>query len=438
MTELSSSLLSELRQQRITGLDLGENMIHPAYQGASLLNLPASICSWLGVPPPGDSKWQPPALRQELSEAAASLGSRPFPRVIVILVDGLGWHSFNRWREEYPGLVWNSLIERGFLAPLTSIFPSTTSAALASFWSARSPAEHGIVGYELWLKEYGLVANMIRHSPMSFEGGTGSLAQAGFNPETFLPFPTLGTHLAQNGLTTHIFQHAGILRSGLSQMLFKDTQLHPFHTASDLWINLRQMLESRTGESFLAYVYWPDVDHLSHLYGPADERVRADFYLFSEAFQKLFLPIARQPEGKDTLLVVTADHGLVDTPYNPFYDLRSHPNLTRRLHILPTGENRVMYLYPRSGQAAAVREYIERTWPGQFSFLDAAYAVESGLFGPGRQHPALQDRTGDLICYAKGSSYLWWADSDVRLLGRHGGLTEAEMLVPFLAFRLDG
>ena len=38
---------------------------------------------------------------------------------------------------------------------------------------------------------------------------------------------------------------------------------------------------------------------------------------------------------------------------------------------------------------------------------------------------------------ARGGNYLWWAADEDRMRGRHGSLTQAEMLVPLLAARLD-
>jgi hypothetical protein len=58
------------------------------------------------------------------------------------------------------------------------------------------------------------------------------------------------------------------------------------------------------------------------------------------------------------------------------------------------------------------------------------------LFGPGRVHPDLKNRIGDLIAIARQEAYLWWANEDDFLLGRHGGLHPQDMLVPFLAARL--
>jgi hypothetical protein len=43
---------------------------------------------------------------------------------------------------------------------------------------------------------------------------------------------------------------------------------------------------------------------------------------------------------------------------------------------------------------------------------------------------------GDLTVIARENHFLWWGDEENPLLGRHGGLTPKEMLVPFLAFRL--
>jgi predicted AlkP superfamily pyrophosphatase or phosphodiesterase len=304
-------------------------------------------------------------------------------------------------------------------------------------WTGRSPAEHGVVGYELWLKEYGVVANMLLHSPMSFRGEAGSLARAGFNPESFLPLPVLGAHLAAHGVETYTFQHYSILNSGLTQMLFKDVSKQAYSTAVDLFVNLRRLFESRSADPFYAWVYWGEVDNFSHRYGPDDERTAAEFASFSSAFERLFLSRLSPELRQDTLVILTADHGSVVTAPDPYYQLSNYPSLARRLHILPTGEHRLTYLYIRPGQTEAVREVIDRSWPNQFSVIDPAYAVEAGLFGPGAAHPRLLDRLGDMILAARDNAYLWWGKKEDHLLGRHGGLHPDEMLVPFLAAQLS-
>ncbi len=427
MPDLTTQHLPALRQHRLPGFESGNDWVYPAYDGGSILNLPATICQWLGA-----SEFGVGPLQAQLTTVVGE-GIR---RVILVLVDALSLSRLQRWMAEGVAPAWSQLAQDGLMAPLTSITPSTTSAALTSLWTGRGAAAHGITGYEMWLKEYGVVANTILHSPITFQNDTGSLARAGFSAETFLPLPTLGTHLSAQGIPAFAFQHHSLLRSGLSQMFLRDVNSRGFFSAADLWISLRQLLESRAGERLYAWAYWSELDTLSHRFGPDDERVAAEFANFSLAFERQFLNRLTPDARRDTLLVLTADHGQIPTTPDPHYEIRNHAGLGRRLHINPTGENRLAYLYIRPGQSEAVREVIERTWPGQFKLVDAVYAVENGLFGPGEAHPRLYERLGDLILIPHGNAYLWWADKENNLLGRHGGLHPEEMLVPFLAARL--
>lgn len=278
-----------------------------------------------------------------------------------------------------------------------------------------------------------MVVNTIRHSPMSFRNSTGSLSQAGFDPQKFLPFPTLGTHLAAHGVEAHALQHRSIIDSGLSKMYFRDVNVKAFNALSDMCINLRELLEEKQDRGLYAWMYWDHLDYFSHLYGPDDERTVEEFRNFSDIFERLFLERLSPAARQNTLLILSADHGQINTHPDPYYDLNEHPDLTRRLHILPTGENRMSYLFVRPGQTEAVHEYIQRTWPRQFALVDPVFAAHAGLFGPGEHHERLLDRVGDLLVIARGNAYLWWSDKKNHLFGRHGGLSADEMVVPFLA-----
>ncbi len=427
MTDVTPTNLSGIKAYRIPDLTINPAFVHPDYQGGSILNLPSSICLSLGAGPLGAVP-----LRPELTVTIP----KNVRRVILVLVDALSLSRLQRWMTDGTARVWSRLVEQGQLAAITSIVPSTTAAALTSLWTRRSPAEHGIVGYELWLKEYGMVSNMISQSPMSFGNDAGSLAKAGFNPEQFLNLPTLGTHLAASGIRSYALQHRSILHSGLSQMYFKDVNLHGFLTPSELWVNLRHLVESNPRQRQYFWVYTGQIDHFSHYYHPDDERTAAEFGDFSWTFEQQFLDKLSPALRQGTLVLLTADHGMIATQRLGNYDLRNHPDLTRLLHILPTGESRLMYLFIRPGQTEQVRGYFDHTWPGQFSFIDPAEAVSKGLFGPGTPHPRLADRIGDLIVAAHNDAYLWWANKENPFVGRHGGLSAEEMIVPLLSVEL--
>ena len=430
MTDLTNELIPRLKAHKLPGLDLPEELVHPNYDGLSILNTPNSLCALLGVPPKNGI----PALSPEI---LSPLGE-DIDKVLVILMDALALHRLKAWMAAQPDMVLNRLAADGVLAALTSITPSTTSAALTTYWTAAPARMHGITGYEMWLKEYGMVVNSIMHTPMSFRGGgIGSLEHAGFSPETFLPVQALGPHLAGHGVEAHVFQHYSIIDSGLSKMFFNETIRHGCGGAVDMWYQAQQLWASHQDGKLLAWVYWPDVDSLSHYHGPDDPRTQYEFSAFSQTFEKLFLDRLSAEARRGTTVILTADHGQITTnKLDGHYDLNNHPELTRRLHILPTGENRLAFLHVRPGQTEAVREYVERTWPNQFTLLESAYAVEKGLFGPGERHPGLLDRVGDLTAVARGTAFWWWGNKPNPIIGRHGGLSADEMVVPFLAARL--
>ena len=425
MPDLTNELLPRLGNNTPPGLDLGNDFIYPQYSGQSILNIPSTICKWMDIKGTGSS-----ALLPEITDRLGD-GVR---RVVLILVDALAYQRLRKWMDQAP--VWKEITQTGILAPLTSVVPSTTSSALTTLWSGVSPAEHGIIGYEMWLKEYSLVANMILHSPITFWGAVGSLEKAGFSPKNFIPVSTFGTHLRGQGVKSYAFSHRSIANSGLSQMLMQDVQVQPFATPASMWVNVRKLIEGRLDEKMYIWTYWGQVDGLSHQYGPDDERVAAEFSHFSAAFENYFLDPLSPEARRDTVVVLTADHGQTLTPLRPNLVLSNHPELNAHLRIKPTCENRFAFLYLKPGREGAVREYFGQHWPGMFTLLSSQEALNGGLLGPGRQHPDLQNRVGDLIAIGRADAYLWWANEKDFLLGRHGGLSADDMLVPLAAHRL--
>jgi hypothetical protein len=425
-SDQSETARDRILEHHLKDLDLGSGSMHPHYEGLSILNLPSSICAWLGAP--GLSH---PALDlPTLSELA-----RGVDQVIAVLVDALSLHRFQEWLTARPNQE-GRLLEDGLLTTLTSVVPSTTSAALTTLWTGRSPAEHGILGYELFLKEFGMITNMITHSPAAFDGRAGLLYQAGFDPLNFLPVGTIGPHLRSHGIEPHAFLHYSIAGSGLSRMHYPQVDLHTYASVSDLWIGVRQLAELPLQAKRYLWVYYGGVDGLSHRYGPDSERARADFLALIDRLLQDFLQQLDPATSRRTLLVMLADHGQLTTRKDPNYELASHPSLARRLVMVPTGENRLAYLYPRPGQSEAVEEYLTKTWPGAFQVINSAHALESGLFGPGEAAPQVTDRLGERTVISLHDSYLWWAPKENPLIGRHGGLSEQEMLVPLFVRRL--
>lgn len=424
MVDLSQSLKQQLQTARIAGLELPDGLQVPVYDGFSIMNVPASICAWLGM-----AGWQTPALDEQI----ISQFPRTYRQVIQIVVDGMGLELLERSTREIcrENERWQALVNSGCLATLTSITPSTTSAALTSFWTGKAPAQHGITGYEMWLRDYNLAANMITHTPAYFQSASGSLAQTGFDPRQFLGVETLGPYLKQQNVETFVMQHKSISGSGLSNMLFADTTAVPFRGMQDLFITLEELASQRSERKRFIYAYWSDLDELQHVYSSTDIRVKQELRSIQQSLVRLVDHLRKQANG-DTLLMLTADHGQVITAVNDCSVVQNYPELIQSLHMMPTGESRLPYLYLRPGMEERVRTLIEQYWPGKFLILRSEEALKSGLFGPPPYHPEILSRIGDLVLVALDNAFLYWPLKENRLLGRHGGMDPKEMFVPLL------
>jgi hypothetical protein len=193
------------------------------------------------------------------------------------------------------------------------------------------------------------------------------------------------------------------------------------------------MLHTRRSQKTYTYVYWPDIDDLSHRFGPYDRRVRLEFDSFGQLFGPFLQELAALKGS--TLLIVTADHGQIPTPIDPRFDIQRVPGILDCLTILPAGEARMPYLYLRPGRAELLAELIQRQWGSEFTFMPSEQALQAGLFGA-PVHPQAAQRVGDCLLIANGSGYWFWSKKENSMKARHGGLSREEMLVPFLTLEI--
>jgi hypothetical protein len=418
-------------------LPADEGWVVPHYDGLSIANLPATIANLLtgegtGTP---TSEALPGALPPLPGGLTQGWGAG-LERIVLIILDALGWRLLQHMWDAGEGQAFARLAAGGVSAPLTSVFPSTTDAALVSLRTGRSPAEHGWLAYEMYLRELGMAANAIRFRPVW--GGRGdSLVDWGLDPDTLIPVPSLAEQLAARGIETHALYARYFRGSGFSQMLYRGvTETHTHLHAADFWTQLRGVLAGTRGRRVLVTAYWSGLDTLAHAYGPDSEAWEATFRTVDFLLGREFLDVLAPGDRAGTLLVVTADHGQIRVPPEGIATAAADEVLRRHLMVPLVGESRAAFLYPRPGRAAAVREHLASAYPGWFVVADSSALLEGGLMG----HPVSDEtrcRAGELLVLPRGNHALQRAEPKVSLLGRHGGLTADEMLVPLLATRLD-
>jgi len=456
---IKSRILAE-REARFGTLKLPPDFIAPNYGGRSIVNLPSSIVGILGgqigtapLDPEildgltGGTRPSPSADFAEGIAASTTVGRAggPLPggirRIVLVILDALGYERTLEVLAESPDNGLHAMLKAGGrIAPLTSVFPSTTTAALTALWSGYTPAEHGFMGYQLFLREYGARAQMITFNPVATDRlGDEQLLAAGLDPDKFVAVPSLPQTLSAAGVPVYNFIEHAFVKSALSRVQIRGQHdSFGFITSSDMWVALRGKLERHVDERALFVAYWSKVDTLSHKYGPSSETVRAELDNFGYSFEREFLRRLSPAAREGTLFMLTADHGQVDIAAAKVVFMRDHPGLRDHLLMDSSGDPRAAYLYTRNGETGAAREYIEDRLGEQFFVLDSQEALRAGLFGGGVPAPETRFRIGDLTLVARGSQILWDRREPPHIRGMHGALLAREMLVPLLAARLDG
>ena len=79
---------------------------------------------------------------------------KKFKNVVLIILDGMGEHILNRLSKD-------GYFKRNELTVVNSVYPSTTTAAMTTYYSGKSPLETGWIAWSQYFKEYGRCLNML-------------------------------------------------------------------------------------------------------------------------------------------------------------------------------------------------------------------------------------------------------------------------------------
>jgi hypothetical protein len=248
------------------------------------------------------------------------------------------------------------------------------------------------------------------------------------DPKIWQPLPTVFEQVAAAGkdvvrIGPGYFDGSGLTEATLRGGRFAAAEL--LDSRVDTAVTAAR--QSRAGA--LIYLYWGQVDKIGHQRGWSTPAWEAEVELVDAGLRRLVRAL-----GPKTLVVLTADHGMVDVPMSDRIDLARDPELSAGIRI-PAGEPRALHLYCEPGAVADV----VATWRGRLGSLMAVHtrteAVAAGLFGP--VDARVLQRIGDVVAVATGS--IGVADSRrtrpeyLAMIGQHGALTDAEQLIPLIA-----
>ncbi len=324
-------------------------------------------------------------------------------RVALVLLDGLGWSTLSK-----VGIPKEA-------RKITTVFPSTTSTVLTTLFTAMTPGEHGVLGYNTFAKRMGGIINTLRFTHPSVKERDAFKDSIGFDKV----FPNVKGFLKEvkDKKTVEIVPR-GIDGNEFSKATHENTT--ETKTYSNLWDALYIFSDSLQKDYDFVYLYIPDVDTMSHKYGPY---VEPTISTAKAVFEGVY-NVAKNNADKFSTFI-TADHGHVSVSDSVI--LMDDKELMDMLDVPPYGDSRALFMRSRYD----LTTYISRKYE-TLKVFSRNEVLEKSLLGKVADQSYVPDYIGVPTDY---KSYIFdYKDNGeyAKLKGHHGGLLQEEFEIPLV------
>jgi predicted AlkP superfamily pyrophosphatase or phosphodiesterase len=386
-------------------------MFLPNYRDSSIVNLMSSLLHAFE----GTSDYAPLALLP-----ASSLSDTR--NVILMVFDGFGYEFLLKQES-------GSIFHKNLRGKMTSVFPSTTAAGVTTFLTGLAPQQHAVTGWFMHLKELGGVATTLRFRPRCCDA---SLRRDGVRPDIL--YGNYANSFRQIRRHTYSLQHKELSDTDYTTSMNPFSEKIPFTSFYGCLRQIQTIITSHDERKFIL-AYWDGIDARSHDCGTESLEVIRHYYELAEGIASLVKALV----DTDTTLIITADHGLIDTEPSKTIQVKHHPGLRETLILPLCGEPRVAYCYVRPSKIEQFEEYVEQHFTGMGELYRSEKLIHKGWFGLFEPDLRLSERIGDYVLIMRENyvirDFLLGEEENFHKAD-HGGVSKEEMFVPLIVIQL--
>lgn len=268
-------------------------MEFPNYKDESIVNLMASI----------GRKFKYNSKYNDLKHLSSN-ELKKYDKIILFVIDGLGYEFIKDKGKK-------SFMEKCTENKITSVFPSTTSSAMTSYISGDAPAEHGLTGWFMNLKEVGAISAILPLSPR-FKY-TSYCDNNYIDINKIINFKAFTAKIKTKSI---VYYPEYIANSHFSKKGFEKAKVEGYKNKRSLFAKLKKEIKNK--ENKYVFAYLDEFDTFSHINGQFTNKTKKFYNEIDENVKKL----AKKLDEK-TLLIISADHGQIDNPKNKRITLRT-------------------------------------------------------------------------------------------------------------------
>ncbi len=365
---------------------MDQKLKFPDYENG-LANLAQSVLKNFGIREKG----------QKTLACVDTFLEKEYENIAVFLLDGMGSRIMEKNLEE------TGFFRSHMKCSYSSVFPPTTVAATTSIRSGLKPCEHGWLGWDCYYPQ--IDQNVTVFTNM--KTGT-SIPAADYNvAEKYCGYETVVERINRRGGEAY------------EVMPFAE----PFPKTMEEICGQVEMLCRKPGKKYI-YAYWNEPDSTMHETGCYSSQTKQIMRKLEQQVQAL------SDKLEKTLLIVTADHGLVDTQNVSITD---YPDIMECLVRMPSIEPRALNLFVKKEKKEQFEKAFRKAFDGSFLLLTKEQVIEKRLFGVEAEHPDFREMLGDYLAVGTGDLTIFSSREESEFfVGVHAGLREEEMMIPLI------
>ncbi len=338
--------------------------------------------------------------------------SKKYNNVVFLILDGMGEHILNN-------LSPNGIFNKNKIDCVTSVYPSTTTAALTTYYSGRPPYETGWIAWSQYFKEYGRALDMLSHNESYLREPIKGARINVF--ETVVNYETVFERIEKSSPNVKAYEVVPNYSDRRSKRSLRADDL-------DEVIMCIEDLTSAPGEKFvLAYCDNPDAT--LHKFGVSSDEAKEFILKAEEKIEKLANKL-----GEDTLLIISADHGHKDIEKS--YQILDYPEINECLIMPISLESRVVTFWVKENMRDIFEERFKNAFGDDFWLMTKEEFLDKHFLGYGEKHPKVDDFIGNYIALSVAGSMIrletYLAEGKKVKKSTHCGLSKEEMEVPVI------
>lgn len=344
------------------------------------------------------------------------LNERKYKNVIFLILDGLGE---NILRPISP----DGYLRKNQIDIVTSVYPSTTTAALTSYYSGKTPYETGWIAWSQYFKEYGRALDVFsRNESYLHEPLKSPLIDV---YKTVINYESIFSQIEKASPDVKAYE----IEPDYAER--RATRSVNANNLDELIMNIKDLCTMPDRKFILAYSDNPD--GLLHKYGVTSEEAK-NFIIDAEN------KIREMCEAFDenTILIVSADHGHKDIDKS--YTLLDYPEIQECLIMPPSLESRVLSFWVKEDMKQIFEERFNNIFQNEFWLMTKSEFLDKyHMLGYGDKHYKIDDFIGNYVALSVAGSMIrietFLAEGKPVKKSTHCGLSKEEMEVPVFVMR---